>query len=305
MILTLSRTPAARSASIVVFIEGIVTVSSADRQTRFGRCASVPHPRNGPRGTSAPRSSDLETAAFQHGRDDVLADIVQIALDRADGDASGWLCAARRQQRPDQLQRRPSWRAQPAAAPARSNPRTRSGGPPRPWRAPWPCPPDRARPRRRRATCASPQQPPWHFHSKWHRTNQTCCNTPLNSLTASSMAAMFATGVRACTLWMVLKTNPPSRAKISQRSSTWRRHLVRRAERKHLLRVHAAAPESELSAVNRLSGAPAHPHRRTLHRVENVEPGFDEGRDERSTEPQECLKHFQPVWRWIQSLRRW
>ena len=70
------------------------------------------------------------------------------------------------------------------------------------------------------------------------------------------MATMFATGVRACTLWIVLKTNPPPRAKISQRSQHLPPHLLRRAERQRLLRIHPAAPEREPVAVALLSNAP-------------------------------------------------
>ena len=45
-------------------------------------------------------------------------------------------------------------------------------------------------------------------------------SAPLNSLTASTIATMLATGVIACTLWIASNTKPPPSEKISQRSST-------------------------------------------------------------------------------------
>ena len=88
---------------------------------------------------------------------------------------------------------------------------------------------------------------------------------------------MFSTGVRAWTLWMVLKTNPPPGAKISQRSSTCLADLAGRAERQHLLRVDAAAPERDAARRKSfLSCSGLHAGGRALHGVEDVEAGLDE-----------------------------
>jgi hypothetical protein len=57
-------------------------------------------------------------------------------------------------------------------------------------------------------------------------------------------------------------------------------HLVRRAERQHLLRVDAPAPEHHVPAVGRLEAGRVHAARRDLHRVDDVHADVDQVRDE-------------------------
>ena len=81
---------------------------------------------------------------------------------------------------------------------------------------------------------------------------------PRSSLTASYSASRFSTGTPACTLWIGLKTKPPPAPKISQPLANHRPNLVRRAERQHVLRVDAAAPERDPVAVGLLQRARIH-----------------------------------------------
>ena len=123
---------------MVVFIDGMVTVSRADRQTMLRPVLAHRLDELLGRHVSA-QVDHLEAAAFEHGRHQVLADVVQVALHRADGHASRRLGPARRPAAGGSAPASPSWRGPPAAAPARSTLRTRSAGPPRPWPAPCSC----------------------------------------------------------------------------------------------------------------------------------------------------------------------
>ena len=98
MILTWSRKPASRSASTVACILGIVVVKqgrhgndiglvfggSLDESLRLDVDAEVDH---------------LEPRTLQHHRHQILADVVDVALDRADHDRAGARASLPGQQR--------------------------------------------------------------------------------------------------------------------------------------------------------------------------------------------------------------
>ena len=79
-------------------------------------------------------------------------------------------------------------------------------------------------------------------------------------------------------------------------------HLFRRAERQDLLGVDAAAPEGDVLAIGFLEVLRVHARSRALHRVERVEAASMNSGMIGSTAPQLCLRVFQLVWLWIQSL---
>jgi hypothetical protein len=118
--------------------------------------------------------------------------------------------------------------------------------------------------------------------------------TPLNSCTASIIETIFCTGVPACTLCMVLKTNPPPREKTSQRRNTCSRTSPG-TEGECLLCVHAAAPEHHRAAKLVVQRLGIHSCRRALHGFRMSKPAsMNDGRNF-ETAPQECLNVFHSV----------
>ena len=75
---------------------------------------------------------------------------------------------------------------------------------------------------------------------------------------------------------MALKTKPPPGEKMAAALQNLAAHLRGRAERQHLLRVDAAAPERQPVAILRLQLRGVHARGRALHRVEDIEAGLDE-----------------------------
>ena len=76
-----------RRAPTIEPIDGIVVVSSADRPTRFGRC-DLHGGDELVRRDVRPEVDHLDVRAPPHHRHEVLADVVQVATDRADDGAS-------------------------------------------------------------------------------------------------------------------------------------------------------------------------------------------------------------------------
>ena len=77
---------------MVVLMAGMVTVSSADMQTTCGWRSSTAATKFSWRNIGA-EIDHLESAAFEHGCNDVLADVVQVAFDRPDDHADSHLLA--------------------------------------------------------------------------------------------------------------------------------------------------------------------------------------------------------------------
>src|SRR5271165_1024869 len=123
---------------------------------------------------------------------------------------------------------------------------------------------------------------------------------PLNSLTASNIATMFATGVPACTLWIESNTKPPPSEKISQRSITSRRTSAGAPNGK-VCCVSTPPPQKTslplYFAFSIFGSMPLAEHWTGL--MMSMPASIIDSKN-RSDEPQECLKIFQVVFLWIQ-----
>ena len=84
---------------MTTFMYGIVVVSSADMPRMSGLCCSSAA-MNLSASVLMPRSNDLEAGALEHHPDEVLADVVDVALDGADDDLADRLGAGLGEQRP-------------------------------------------------------------------------------------------------------------------------------------------------------------------------------------------------------------
>ena len=83
---------------------GIVVVRNAEKPTTSGLCSWIAS-MNVSGATWTPMSIDLEAGALEHDVDEVLADVVHVALDRAHQERADRLGAGVGEQRPEDLER--------------------------------------------------------------------------------------------------------------------------------------------------------------------------------------------------------
>ena len=166
---------------------------------------------------------DIEAAAFEHRGDEVLADVMEVALDGADDDASRGLCALRGQQRAQQCERafhgarrEQQFRHEVFFALEAFAHLVHGGNHALLDHLHWI---DVFRQRffgdGNRRLLVAVENGIIQLLNVGHS-----CYLPLNSLTAFIIATMFSTGVPAWMLCTESKTKPPPGAKISQRRST-------------------------------------------------------------------------------------
>ena len=114
----------------------MVTVSSADMQTTCGLRSFDGGDEVFRRDVGA-EIDDLESAALEHGGDDVLANVVQVAFDGADDDADRHLLAGGGEQRLEQFHGALHGAAGEQELGNEILFGTRRAGPLPPWPAPW------------------------------------------------------------------------------------------------------------------------------------------------------------------------
>ena len=95
----MSRKPFSINVSTTTFMYGIVVVSSADIPKMSGWCSSSAA-RNLSTSVLMPEVDDFEAGTLEHHRRQVLADVVDVALHRADDHLADRFCAGLGQQRP-------------------------------------------------------------------------------------------------------------------------------------------------------------------------------------------------------------
>ena len=98
---TFAPEPVALTASTAALMRGIVVVSSADMPTMSGSCFATASANARGRDVHA-EVDDLDVGALPHHPDEVLADVVEVALDRADDRRVRRLEAGLREERLEQ-----------------------------------------------------------------------------------------------------------------------------------------------------------------------------------------------------------
>ena len=104
MMMTWSRRPAFCSALMFALNIGMVVVRNAEKPTMSGLCSSIAATNFSGRDLDA-EVDDLEAGALEHDVDEVLADVVDVALDGAHEELADGLDAGLGEQRPQHLHR--------------------------------------------------------------------------------------------------------------------------------------------------------------------------------------------------------
>src|ERR1017187_1818740 len=275
MIFTFSRSPATWKASTVVFIDGIVTVSSAESATRFAwRAAAASMKRSG--ATSAPRSitskpppSSIDATRFfpMSCRSPLTVPITTrptgsapaaasngrtIALDafiaRAESSISGTKSSSHSKRRPTS-----------SMAGTRHPDTMVSGATPAAMAASV-------------AAAAAFQSPSITASCSFCRSDMRNSVELMDGIQHGDDVLHGRAGLQVVNR---VEHEPPAGREDLAAAQDFLAHLARRTERQGLLGIHAPPPEHQARAVLPLQLARLHPRRCTLHRIDNVDPGLD------------------------------
>src|SRR5450759_2495097 len=274
MIFTFSRNPAAWKASTVVFIDGMVTVSSAESATRLAwRAVAASMKRPG--ATSAPRSitskpppSSIDATRFfpMSCRSPFTVPITTRPTGSAPAASNGRTISIEA----FMARAESSISGTKYSSHSKSRPTSSMAGTRHPTMVSGATPLAMAACVTAAAAFQSPSITAWCSFSRSGMRNSI---EFMHGIQHGDDVLHRSAGLQVVDR---IEHEPAAGREDLAAAQHFLPHLLRRTERQGLLGIHASAPEHQARTILALQFGRIHTRRRTLHRVDDIEPGLDE-----------------------------